>query len=323
MEVAHAVLLGNGSAGATSAWPAFEGPPFLTPVANRPMLVHVLEGLREAGILEASIAVDAREVAPVRQALRESGVAGIVAAVHASRADTPVGPTLASLLPRHDEDEPVLVARADTLAFSDLRRAIMDFAGARRDAEELRLRGDNRPAGWLLSGRAVPMVAGPVWSGTLLDHVHECGGDVGFSEVDGLLPCDGDQDELLESNRRLLRRLTARFDPGQLVDSQVQGEVDIHPTARLERSLVRGPAIIGPRTTLVDAYVGPYTSIGPDVRIEGSEIEHSIVMGGARISYVGARLETSVIGHGARIVRRFQLPAAVRVSVGSAAEVAL
>jgi glucose-1-phosphate thymidylyltransferase len=323
MEVAHAVLLGNGSAGATAAWPAFSGPPFLTPVANRPMLVHVLEGLRDAGILEASIAVDAREVAPVRRVVSDAAVPGIVAAVHASRAETPVGQTLADLLPRIGGDEPVLVARADALAFSDLRRAIMDFASADRDAEEIRRRGDQRPAGWLLSGRALPMVAGGGWSGGLLEHVHGCGGEVAISELDGLLPCDGDQDQLLESNRRLLTRLGPRFEHTQLLDSEVQGEVDIHPTARLERSLVRGPAIIGPRTTLVDAYVGPYTSIGPDVRIEGSEIEHSIVMAGARISYVGARLETSVIGQGARIVRRFQLPAAVRVCVGSAAEVAL
>ena len=66
----------------------------------------------------------------------------------------------------------------------------------------------------------------------------------------------------------------------------------VHPTARLENSLVRGPAIIGPRARLRDAYVGPYTSIGADVVMEGAEIEHSIVFSGAELRYVGARLES-------------------------------
>ena len=49
---------------------------------------------------------------------------------------------------------------------------------------------------------------------------------------------------------------------GDLVDSQVDGRVVVEPRARLERSTVRGPAIIGAGARLIDAYIGPYTAIG-------------------------------------------------------------
>ena len=80
-------------------------------------------------------------------------------------------------------------------------------------------------------------------------------------------------------------------------------------------------AVIGPGARLEHAYVGPYTSIGADVTIDGSQIEYSIVFDGAQLEHVGSRLETSVIGRGARIARSFGVPTAMRLSVGDGAEV--
>ena len=62
--------------------------------------------------------------------------------------------------------------------------------------------------------------------------------------------------------------------------------------------MVRGPAVIGAGAMLEDAYIGPYTSIGDGVRVEGAEIEHSIVLAGAVIEHLGGRLEASVVGRG-------------------------
>ena len=55
----------------------------------------------------------------------------------------------------------------------------------------------------------------------------------------------------------------------------------IEAGARLERTTVRGPAMIGAGAQLTDAYIGPYTAIGDDVKIENAELEHSIVMSGS------------------------------------------
>ena len=56
----------------------------------------------------------------------------------------------------------------------------------------------------------------------------------------------------------------------------------IEAGACLERATVRGPAIIGAGSRIVDSYVGPYTAIDADVTIERSEVEHSIVLAGSR-----------------------------------------
>ena len=47
---------------------------------------------------------------------------------------------------------------------------------------------------------------------------------------------------------------------------------------------------------MTDAYIGPYTSIAPDVVVSGSEIEHSILLAGAQVSDLDARMEASLLG---------------------------
>ena len=66
--------------------------------------------------------------------------------------------------------------------------------------------------------------------------------------------------------------------------------------AKLERSVVRGPAVIGPGAHVEDAYIGPYTSIGDDVHVRRSEVEHSIVLSGSVVEDLGTRMEASLLG---------------------------
>ncbi len=54
----------------------------------------------------------------------------------------------------------------------------------------------------------------------------------------------GRLEDMLEANRLILDNLTERHD-GELIDSQVDGRVVIEAGARLERTTVRGPAVIG------------------------------------------------------------------------------
>ena len=61
---------------------------------------------------------------------------------------------------------------------------------------------------------------------------------------------------MLAANRLVLDTIQTRLE-GELIDSRVDGRVVIEPGARLERSAVRGPAIIGAGARLTDCYVGP------------------------------------------------------------------
>jgi glucose-1-phosphate thymidylyltransferase len=145
-------------------------------------------------------------------------------------------------------------------------------------------------------------------------------------EVDGCSTAwtyRGDVDGLLEANRLILDRLDPPPTDADLEGARIEGRVLVHPTAVLDRATIRGPAVIGAGAVLADTFVGPYSSIGESVRLEGTEIEHSIVLAGASIRNVGKRLEGSLVGRQATVTRQFTLPAGLRLRVGRGAEIAL
>jgi glucose-1-phosphate thymidylyltransferase len=51
-----------------------------------------------------------------------------------------------------------------------------------------------------------------------------------------------------------------------------------------------------------NAFIGPFTSIGDNVKIVNSSVEHSIIMNGAIIENV-ERIEDSLIGKNAKILK--------------------
>jgi glucose-1-phosphate thymidylyltransferase len=130
----------------------------------------------------------------------------------------------------------------------------------------------------------------------------------------------GQVQDMLEANRLILDDLAEQLD-GELIDCRVEGRVVIEPGARLERTTVRGPAIVGRGTRVTDAYIGPYTAIGEEVQIEKAELEHSIVLSGSSISDLEYRIEASLIGKNVRIGRGPPLPKAYRFVVGDNADV--
>ena len=68
------------------------------------------------------------------------------------------------------------------------------------------------------------------------------------------------------------------------------------------RSTIRGPAVIGEGCFITDSFIGPFTSIGDNSRVEHSVIEHSVLLTGVTLSQVD-RLEDSLLGRNARVAR--------------------
>jgi glucose-1-phosphate thymidylyltransferase len=329
MHIAKALVL----AGRTSndrPWPCARSVPKpLVPVANRPILFHHLDALRLAGVLEATIAVEQDSALAIRCAVGDGGDWGV--GVGYTLCPSSVGVDEALRMAREFVgDEPVVVQRVGALVRDHIGPHIASFADERIDALALRLpattaEGAFEPVdgGWLLSERAVSILLDRHSGDDVLGCVRDQGGAVRALDVDGCELCHGGQDALLDANRSMLETIVADVDPSCLSGSRVEGPVIVHPTSRVEDSLIRGPAIIGPRSRLTRAYVGPYTSIGPDVTIEGAEIEHSIVFAQAELRFVGKRMETSIIGQRARVTRAFSIPDALRLSIGDGAEVTL
>src|SRR5262245_23294480 len=121
--------------------------------------------------------------------------------------------------------------------------------------------------------------------------------------VDGWWKDTGKLEDMLEANRLILDTLDRRIEGSIDEASRVEGKVVIECGALVERSVIRGPAIIGSRAHIANAYVGPFTAIMNDVELRDSEIEHSIVLEGSRIHDVGIRVADSLIGKNVRISR--------------------
>jgi len=120
---------------------------------------------------------------------------------------------------------------------------------------------------------------------------------------------------LLDANRLLLEKLETRVEGFVDEASQLDGRVVVEEGAEVKGSHIRGPAIIGARTRLVNSFVGPFTAIGQDCEVVGSEIEHSVVLERSRIIDI-PRIEDSLIGKEVEVVRTQTRPRALRVMVG-------
>ena len=132
----------------------------------------------------------------------------------------------------------------------------------------------------------------------------------------------GRLEDMLEANRLILDNLIGRVD-GELIDSRVDGRVVVEVGARLERTTVRGPAIIGAGARLRDCYVGPYTAVGERCTIAGAEVEHSILLAGCTVSELDGRMESSLLGRNVTVRRGDRQPRAYRFMVGDNSDISI
>jgi glucose-1-phosphate thymidylyltransferase len=91
----------------------------------------------------------------------------------------------------------------------------------------------------------------------------------------------------------------------------------------VESTIIRGPAIIGAKSEIIHAYVGPFTSIQRECRIVRTEIENSIVLQGSEISDIGSRIDESLIGRETKIYKCPPRPSVYRFMVGDKSEIGI
>jgi glucose-1-phosphate thymidylyltransferase len=152
----------------------------------------------------------------------------------------------------------------------------------------------------------------------LIDHGHRVRSEI----LEGWWIDTGKLTPLLEANRLVLEKLERRVDGDVDEGTRVEGRVVIEAGARLVRAHVRGPAIIGAGTEVVDSYVGPFSAIGRRCRIERSEVEHSVVLDDSSVLDAG-RIEDSLLGDHVEVTRSERRPRATRLMVGDHSQVDL
>jgi glucose-1-phosphate thymidylyltransferase len=329
----------------------------LVPVANKPVLFYGIEALVDAGIGEIGIVIAPQTGDEIREAAGDGSAFG--ARITYITQDEPLGLAHA-LLTAEDflAEGPFVMYLGDNL----LRDGITDLVDAFRSSEPdalilltrvpdpeqygvAELDGDRvvrlveKPedppsdlalVGVYMFGPAVfeaarsiePSGRGELEITDAIDRLIDGGQRVESQLVRGWWKDTGQLADMLEANRLVLEDIERRVD-GELIDSRIEGRVVVEGGARLESSLVRGPAIIGAGSRITNAYIGPYTAIAPDVVVSNSEIEHSILLAGSSVSDLASRMEASLLGRNAHLTRGDGLPKTLRLIVGDNSEIAI
>ena len=329
----------------------------LVPVANKPVLFYGIEAMAEAGIVDIGIIIAPETGAEIRAAAGDGSRFGVQ--ITYVEQDAPLGLAHAVLTAEQFLDnDPFVMYLGDNLLQGGISGLVESFRASKPDALILLTPvpdPENFGVAELDGGRVVRLVEKPKQPATDLALVgvymftagiHDAAraiepsarGELEITDaiqylvdggrrvephiVKGWWKDTGRLDDMLEANRLILDRIEPRVE-GDLIESQCDGRVVVEPGARLERTSVRGPAIIGAGARLTDCYIGPYTAIGEDCVICEAEVEHSILLAGSSVRNLEGRMESSLLGRNVTISRGVRQPKAYRFMVGDNSEIGI
>jgi glucose-1-phosphate thymidylyltransferase len=306
----------------------------LIPIAGRPILFHALDSIREAKIREVGIVVG-QTAAEVRAAVGDGSRWGLDVTYIEQAA--PLGLAHAVLTSADFvRGEPFLMYLGDNMLIEGVAGFVEAFEREEPDAQIFltRVPEPERFGVAVLEGdRVVRLVEKPrefvsdiALVGVYLfrDSILEaCGtlkpswrneyeiteaiqwlidrGDVVRAEmVSGWWKDTGRPEDLLEANRMMLSVIQGSLQGEVDSASRIQGSVVIAEGAKVSRSVIQGPVVIGPDTVVENSEVGPDVSVEHDCRLIGSSIEDSIMMSGCVVEGVRG-LTGSILGRGVEV----------------------
>ncbi|MBV6623509.1 MAG: glucose-1-phosphate thymidylyltransferase [Rivularia sp. (in: Bacteria)] len=134
----------------------------------------------------------------------------------------------------------------------------------------------------------------------------------------------GKKDDLLEANRLILDTSLQTLIDGEVdTSSQVIGRVKIGSGSKVINCTIRGPVVIGEHCHLENCFIGPYSSIADKSTLVDTELEHSVVLEGAKISGIQQRIIDSLIGQRAQVTLEPRRPKALRFMIGDDCQIEL
>jgi glucose-1-phosphate thymidylyltransferase len=335
----------------------------LVPVANKPVLFYGIEAMAEAGIEELGIVIAPETGGEIERAAGDGSRFGVrisyilqdepLGLAHAVLTAEPFLGTspfvmylgdnllqggisdLVSAFREHLPDALILLTRVpdpENYGVAELARASPGEVGrvVRLVEKPANPTTDLALVGVYMfspeihdAARALaPSARGELEITDAIQHLVDSGRRVEPHIVRGWWKDTGRLEDILEANRLILDNLLERVQ-GELIESQVDGRVVIEPGARLERTTVRGPAIVGAEARLSDCYIGPYTAIGDRCTIAAAEVEHSILLTGASIRQLDGRVESSLLGRNVTVRKGDRQPRAYRFMVGDNSDVSI
>lgn len=331
----------------------------LVPVGNRPILFHVLDNLKNAGVEDVGIVISPETGNAVREAvgggeawgmrveyILQSEPAGLAHAVKVARpflgsdsfvmylGDNLIGSGIRSYREKFERSgmqASILLKEVENP--SSFGIAEIDGAGCvvrlvekpREPKSNLALVGIYffTPAIHQAIEKIVPSWRGELEITDAIQALLESGGKVLSDRIEAWWLDTGKKDDLLTANTVVLDEWVTRQIDGEIdSQSQVAGRVRLGKGSRVLQSTVRGPVVIGENVLIENSFVGPFTSIGSGCRIVASVLEHCVLLESARIEHVD-RLEDSLIGKNSSVIKDHRSHQAYRLMIGDDSEVLL
>ncbi len=324
----------------------------LIPVANKPVLFRVIEAIRDAGIVDIGIVTG--DTAPeIREAVGDGSQFGTN--VTYIPQDAPLGLAHAVKISRDFlGDDRFVMFLGDNVIQGGISPLIADFAHHPEWNSQIvltevehpeqygvaQLNGDGRISRLIEKPKVPPSNLALVGIYMFDQHVFEATAQIKPSfrgeleitdAIQWLVDHDysvfphvhrgwwidtGRPDDMLTANSLVLEELKPDIKGSVDTSSEVDTRVTVEPGAEIINSVVRGPAIIGRNTRIVNSYVGPFTSIYHDVVIQNSEIERSIVLEHSSICNIPTRIQDSLIGRHANVDINSLRPKAIKLQLG-------
>jgi glucose-1-phosphate thymidylyltransferase len=322
----------------------------LVPVANKPILFYGIEAVRDAGITDIGIIVGDTE-SEIRAAVGDGSQFGV--RVTYIRQEAPLGLAHAvKIAEPFLQKEPFVMYLGDNVIKDGIKPFVEEFQKLKPDAQILlaRVKDPQRfGVAELKDGKVVRLIEKPKEPPSDLalvgvymfdEHIFEAvnaikpswRGELEITDaiqylidkklvvephiINGWWKDTGKLEDMLEANRIILDTLKERVEGHVDSESQIIGKVVIERGAEIISSTIRGPAIIGENSKILNSYIGPFTSIYFDVVIRNSEVEHSIILEKSSILDINVRIEDSLIGKNVEVSRSDLKPKAYRLMLG-------
>ena len=134
----------------------------------------------------------------------------------------------------------------------------------------------------------------------------------------------GKKDDLLAANQIILDSCLDLTIEGAIdAPSKIRGRVHIGAGSNIINSTIRGPVIIGENCHVENCFIGPYSSIANDTTLIDADIEHSVILKGAKVINIEQRIVDSLIGERAQLKPAPQRPKALRFMIGDDSKIEL
>ncbi len=325
----------------------------LIPVANKPILVRVIESIRDAGVTDIGVVIAPNTGPEIQEALGD-GSRWNVNLTYISQ-PSPDGLAHAVKISRDFlGDDRFVMFLGDNVIQGGINRLITDFSNSDWNSQIVLKEVENpraygvaklRPDGsierliekpkdppsnlalvgiymfdrhiWEAVNAIQPSARGELEITDAIQWLVEAGYRVFPHVHPGWWIDTGKPTDMLEANSLVLEELTPGIAPETVIENSiVDRRVVVERGARIINSTVRGPTVIGEHTLIENSYIGPFTSIYHHVTVQNCEIERSIVLEHSTVADLPTRLQDSLIGRQATVRHNDDRPRALRVNLG-------